>query len=40
MTRRRTRAETSASLARDITNSALEHALGPRPARHRKEQHA
>lgn len=40
MTRRRAHTETTASLARDITNSALEHVLGPRPARHRKEQHA
>lgn len=35
----RTRAltETTTSLARDITNSAVEDIVGPRPARHRKD---
>lgn len=33
----RARQETTASIARDITNSATEDVLGPRPARHRKE---
>lgn len=34
---RRKAAETLRSLSRDITNSAAEDVLGPRPARHRKE---
>ena len=29
--------ETTSSLARDITNSAVEDIVGPRPARHRKD---